>query len=325
MENKAHALAAGAFVLLVASLLVGLAMLLTRDTGVRHLYEMTTREAVSGLQPQAAVRYRGIAVGKVIYIGFDPQQTGNVLVRFTVENGTPMTKSTFATLGFQGVTGLAFVQLDDMGESKEALPTDDAHPARIPLKPGLLGRLTDQGTVIMERVAETTKQLNRLLGPENQKAFVETMLKVGEVAGGINKLAASLDATVTQRLDPALAAVPPLAAEGNKTLQALQGTSGELTKAANDFARVAQRLNEKGGTLDKLTESLDTVSGAAAALNATTLPRVNRASDDTARTARQASRAVDSVRDNPQALIYGNGPVPPGPGEPGFARSGANK
>ena len=101
MENKAHALAAGAFVLFVASLLVGLAMLLTRDTGVRHLYEMTTREAVSGLQPQAAVRYRGIAVGKVIFIGFDPQLTGNVLVRFTVEDGTPMTKSTFATLGFR--------------------------------------------------------------------------------------------------------------------------------------------------------------------------------------------------------------------------------
>jgi phospholipid/cholesterol/gamma-HCH transport system substrate-binding protein len=73
MENKAHALAAGVFVLFVGAMLVALAMWLTRDTGVRHIYEMSTREAVSGLQSQAAVRYRGIDVGKVAHIGFDPQ------------------------------------------------------------------------------------------------------------------------------------------------------------------------------------------------------------------------------------------------------------
>src|ERR1035437_9133534 len=120
MENKAHALAAGAFVLLVGAMLVALAIWLTRDSGVRRVYEMSTREAVSGLQPQAAVRYRGIDVGKVAQIGFDPQATGNVLVRIAVDDKAPITKSTFATLGYQGVTGLAFVQLaDQRGENKK--------------------------------------------------------------------------------------------------------------------------------------------------------------------------------------------------------------
>ena len=49
MENKAHALAAGAFLLLVAALLVGLAVWLTRDRSVRNDFELTTRESVSGL------------------------------------------------------------------------------------------------------------------------------------------------------------------------------------------------------------------------------------------------------------------------------------
>lgn len=35
--------------------------------------------------------------------------------------------------GFQGVTGLAFVQLDDSGESREALPSGAAKPERIPI------------------------------------------------------------------------------------------------------------------------------------------------------------------------------------------------
>ena len=56
MENKAHAFAAGVFVLVVTALLLGMVMWLMRDTVSTTRYEMTTTEAVTGLQPQAAVR-----------------------------------------------------------------------------------------------------------------------------------------------------------------------------------------------------------------------------------------------------------------------------
>ncbi|HRL37048.1 MAG TPA: MlaD family protein, partial [Ottowia beijingensis] len=84
MENKAHALAAGAFVLAVTALLIGLAMWLLRDEVNTTTYEMVSAEAVSGLQPQAAVRYKGVAVGKVTDISFDPDNRANVLVRIAV-------------------------------------------------------------------------------------------------------------------------------------------------------------------------------------------------------------------------------------------------
>ena len=101
MENKAHALAAGIFVVVVAALLVMLAAWLTRDTGARDPYEISTRESISGLQAQAAVRYRGVDVGKVASIGFDPKTPGNVLIELEVDRGAPITKDTFATLGFR--------------------------------------------------------------------------------------------------------------------------------------------------------------------------------------------------------------------------------
>ncbi len=53
MENKAHALAAGIFVVVVTALLLVLAAWLTRDTGARDIYEISTRETVTGLQEQA--------------------------------------------------------------------------------------------------------------------------------------------------------------------------------------------------------------------------------------------------------------------------------
>lgn len=122
MENKSHALAAGIFVLVVAAMLAGLAIWLTRDNANYEQYELSTRDGVSGLQPQATVRYKGVAVGKVTRIGFDPQVSGNVLIRIAVNEQAPISPTTFAVLGYQGVTGLAHVQLDDAEKPYPELP-----------------------------------------------------------------------------------------------------------------------------------------------------------------------------------------------------------
>src|SRR3954467_3071 len=116
MENKAHAMAAGLFVTALTILVLVLAAWLTRDTGVRDTYEISTRETVTGLQEQAPVRFRGVDVGKVSAIGFDPKSVGSVLITLQIDREAPVTKSTYATLSYQGVTGLAFIQLDDDGK-----------------------------------------------------------------------------------------------------------------------------------------------------------------------------------------------------------------
>lgn len=59
MENKSHALAAGSFVLLLLALLMSMAVWLTRDTRSLRVYELSSAEAVTGLQPQAARALQG--------------------------------------------------------------------------------------------------------------------------------------------------------------------------------------------------------------------------------------------------------------------------
>lgn len=325
MENKAHALAAGLFVLTVTALLVALATWLTRDVGVRRVYEMTTRDSVAGLQPQASVRYRGIAVGKVTDIGFDAVNTGQVLVRMSIDAAAPITTTTYATLNFQGVTGLAFVQLDDNGQASPPLVASGEQPPRIPLRPSLLSKLSDQGAGILVQVEEVTRRVNQLLAPDNQKAMLQAMQSIGQAADGVNALTARMDSTVQQKLDPALASVPAVAQDASKALQALANTSSEFAKAANDLSKVAKRLTDQGGTLDKVAEGSDALSGAVASLQGATLPRVNRVSEEASRTARQVNRTVGAIADNPQALIFGSGHALPGPGEPGFAAPGGSK
>ncbi len=303
MENKAHALAAGAFVLLVTALLVALAVWLTRQAGEVRIYEVSTRDAVTGLQSQASVRFRGVKIGKVADIGFDPQMPGLVLVRIEVTADAPITRSTYATLGYQGLTGIAFVQLDDSGESREPLAVAGGPAPRIPMRPGLMDQWSRQGERLLGQLEETTRRVNQLLAPENQRALRKSIEALGEAA----------------------AAVPPAMQEARVSFQAMResansvGASAEqVRKTADHYARLAQRLQQPGGTLDQLQQGVGALASTGQIMQQSSLPRLNRALDDAGRSVRQVGRAAATLDDNPQALIYGPALALPGPGEPGF-------
>lgn len=310
MENKAHALIAGAFVVVVAALLALLGVWLTRDSTQRDLYEMSTSETISGLQPQAVVRFRGVPVGKVERIGFDLKVKGNVLIRVSIDRAAPVTQSTFATVASQGVTGLGFIQLDDNGESTQRLVPNDDDPPRIPLKPGTLDKLLKQSDAIFTQAEQAATRLNQLLSKQNEAAINTAITQLAEAAGSINRLA--------KGLEPTVATLPALSRDSSATMKALKSASDEV-------GVTARRLNEKGGPLDKLRDGGTALAAGVETFSAATLPKLGEVADETARTMRQLRRTVNAVDDNPQALIFGNGPAVPGPGEAGFSADGVKK
>lgn len=310
MENKAHALAAGAFVLAVTALLALLAIWLSIDGNERDRYEMSTGETISGLQPEAAVRFRGVPVGKVEFIGFDAKVKGNVLVRVLIDHGAPLTRSTFATVASQGITGLGFIQLDDNGMSAERLVPNDNDPPRIPLKAGGFDKLLKQSEVILNQVEQVSSRLNKLLSDENQQAVSAAITQLGEAAGSFRRVA--------KGLEPTVAGLPALSRDAHATLKSVQAASDEVGLSA-------RRLNEKGGPLDRLAEGGTALAAGAQTFSAGTLPKLGETADEATRAMRQLRRTVNSVNDNPQSLIFGNGPPVPGPGEPGFSATGVKK
>jgi phospholipid/cholesterol/gamma-HCH transport system substrate-binding protein len=312
MENKSHALAAGIFVLAIAALLAGMAAWLTRDTTQRREFELASREAVTGLQPQAGVRYKGVSVGKVTSITLDRKVAGQVLVRIAIDDSAPITESTFATLGFQGVTGLAFVQLDDSGTSPTALARSGDAVPRIPMRPGLMSRLSDQGTNLVTQLEQASQRTNQLLAAENQKALMAAIGSIGQAANQLNQL--------SQRVDQALLApvgqpgLPQLVQQADQTFKTMQATAERLSASATsvntsaaEFKRMSTRMNESGGTLDQIARGVDVL-----------VPRLSRTADEATRTVRQVGRVADAVNENPQTLLLGKGTVAPGPGESGF-------
>lgn len=318
MENKAHAMVAGAFVLVVTALLVLLAVWLMRDNTERDFYEMSTSETLSGIQPQGSVLFRGVPVGKIENIGFDSKIRGNVLIRVSVDHGAPVTKSVFATVASQGVTGLGFIQLDDTGESAERLVPNDRDPPRIPLKVSGFNKLLKQSEVIMKQVEDITTRVNKVMTDENLDAAATAVKQMGEAAKGVGSLSASIQTTLDAQLGPQRVNIPAMVKNADAALQSVRTATDEVTVTA-------RRLNEKGGPLDKLAEGGAALASGVETFSASTLPRLGEVADETARTMRQLRRTVNNVDDNPQALIFGNGPPLPGPGEPGFSATGGQK
>lgn len=318
MENKSHALAAGSFVLLLTAILASLAVWLTRDTRALNVYELTGAVNVSGLQPQASVRFQGVPIGKVTAIELDTKTRGQVRVSIAVDDTAPVNASTYATLGYQGVTGLAFIQLEDtapLAGASGAAPARLPPHSRIELRAGLLAKLTDRGESLLAQLEQSSQRVNQLLSDDNQKALMTAVAHIGQAADELRILTAQTRSTL-----------PALVASSQDTLDVVKLTSKRVGDSADEarasaraFRLVTERMSAPGGTLDQLSQGTDILVATGQTLRVNTLPRVSQALLDVARATRQLGELTQTLTDNPQALLLGRPTTAPGPGEPGFA------
>jgi len=307
MENRSHALTTGFFtiVLLIAAILYGLWF--NRDRVERQPYVIATAQSIPGLNPQAPVRYRGLEVGKVGSISFDPRVAGQILITLNINTDAPITTTTYAQLGYQGVTGIAFIQLDDDKTGSPRMSTNADNPARIPLRSGLLDQLEKRGREILTQTEEVTRRLNNLLSPANQKTILGAFSDVSETAQKYREL--------PQQLQPTIDKLPALADQTQKALNS-------VNKLATDVDRLTATLQAPGGAIDRITTTADrigtSVEAVAGGIELDTLPQVNSLSDDTRASMRALRKTMNKINDRPQSLIFGGPGTPPGPGEEGF-------
>jgi len=310
MENRSYALMTGVFTiaLLVATVLVGL--WLNRDKTELVPYEIVTTQSIPGLNPQATVRYRGLEVGRVDEIVFDPRVTGQILIKLSVNEDSPITSTTFASLGYQGVTGIAFIQLDDDRTGSPRLATGGDRIARIPLRPGLLDQLEDRGLAILEKAEKITEQLNTLVGPENQAVIVGAFASIDKTAQAY--------AAIPERLGPTLERLPGLAAKMDTSLDSFNTLSTSATSMTRNFDSLALRLQAPDGPIERLNGAIGSLGAATSELELQTLPHVVQMTDEARASLRAVKRTANSLSERPQSILFGAPGDAPGPGEPGF-------
>ncbi|MES2264130.1 MAG: MlaD family protein [Pseudomonadota bacterium] len=308
MENRSHALMTGFFTitLLIAAVLFG--VWFNRDRIEREPYLIATTLSVPGLNPQAAVRYRGLEVGKVDAIDFDTKVAGQILVHLSVNPDTPVTKTTFATLGYQGVTGIAYIQLDDESTGSPLLATSKASPTRIPLHPGLLDQLEKRGKAILSQAEQVTAKLNTMLSDDNQKLMLGAFADVSATMKEYRAL--------PQQLSPTFAKLPGLIDQAHGSLASVDRLAADVTRLSSSLQGPNGAISRLNTTVDRVGLSLETVAGG---IELETLPNINALADETRSSMRAVRRTMNTLNERPQSVLFGTPDATPGPGEAGFA------
>jgi len=311
MENRSHALWAGFFTVAMLCATVFAGIWFNRDKTQRVEYQIVSQRAVTGLNPQAAVRYKGLAVGRVDKIDFDPAQAGQILIDISIDPDTPITQTTFATLGYQGVTGIAFVELDDENTNPVKITMNEGKFPRIPLHPGLFERLEQSSARILNNVELVSERMAQMFTPENQKtilgAFSSTSSATTRWKG------------VAEALEPGVNALPGLLHQTDLTLMSVQNLSKSTTQLSQQLTELTHDLQNPDGALH---HTLSTFSNLGDSLQSETLPGISALTNDASGSMKSFNHAMEELKEHPQNLIFGKPAPTPGPGEAGYVEPG---
>jgi len=320
MENRAHALATGLFILLLGAALAVVAAWFQGDQSERVNYTIVARSGVPGLNLKAPVKLRGVMVGKVEKIDFDPADSRRILITIRVAKSAPLTQATQARLGYQGITGLSYVDLSEP-EGQDLAPLLTAASPPLELTPSMLDRLSNSGPQLMERISEVTVRLNTLLGDQNQQNFGRALTGIADASTGAARLSQALQPTA-QAL-PALTEQTKLllrdAGVAMKSFEALSAQSNLLVQDLRERSQELQRLGQAATQVQTTMQRLEL------ALVGPNRVRTTPLFEDFSQGARAVERAANDLGEQPQSLIFGRAPPPPGPGEPGFDVSSKSK
>jgi phospholipid/cholesterol/gamma-HCH transport system substrate-binding protein len=304
MENRAHAVIAVCFLAVFTVAGVLIFFWLASGPGEPLAYRIVTGDSVGGLAPQTQVEFKGLEVGHVTGIRFDPRDRARVIVDFHVRRDTYITRATYAVVSMQGLTGGKTLELK-LGEGSRApLATSEEHPALIPLRKGLLAQLEASAQQDMQDLHAILASTKALLNADNREHLSASIRQ-------LDAATAKLDAIEAQLL-PAARQMPALLKSAQQSLDQSHALLANANRIAQDAREPVRKAGRVEDTLQHLGRKLDTQ----------TAPDIETLSTSLTRTSRLLEQLIRELKAKPQSLIFGPPQPPPGPGEPGFHDDG---
>lgn len=287
METKGYYAAVGFFVIVFLSigLIIGLWLSVGVSTKSYNYYIIYIKESVAGLSVSAPVKYNGVDVGTVKKMALNAQNPNQVEILIAVEENTPVTTATRATLNMQGLTGIAYIALFNDKEV-EATPLSVQPGQKYPViqsSPSLLTRMD----VAVEHMADSfhsiVESINTVFNQKNGELLQDTL-------GNINAITRNLKENndrfnrVLKNLDISTEKMPALMNNASQGMEQFKQVSLEANSAIQTINNELLPLFiNVFGNIDGLTLRLDDFT--------------------------------QQLSDNPSLLIRGQAPLPLGPGE----------
>ena len=312
METKVNYAVVGAFVLVLGAALIAGVLWLASGGGFQKKYDLylaLVGESVAGLNLNAPVKYRGVDVGKVREIRLDPRNPEQVRLIFAIEHGTPIRENTEAVLKTQGLTGIAYVELD--GGSVASPPLRAVAPEIYPVirtRPSLSARLENVLTTVLAKLDATSDSVNKVLSEENVAAFKSTLADLSVVAHTVAARKDSIDAGMAdaaRTLDNSAR----LSLRLDSQLGPLLERMGRSADAVRNLGDEAARASASAG------KTVDSVGADVKRFTADSLPELQSLLGEMHVLTASLRRLVDETERNPRGFLFGRKPVPEGPGE----------
>jgi phospholipid/cholesterol/gamma-HCH transport system substrate-binding protein len=314
MENRAHAIVAGLFLLLLGAALVTAVAWFQGDHTERALYTVVARTGVPGLNLKAPVKLRGVEVGTVEAIAFDPTDARQILVTIAVDKAAPLGAGSYAQLGLQGVTGLSFIALEEDAKPGAGALVRATPGARFPLRPTFIDRLAETGPELVAGFTETARRLNALLSDANRTQWTATAAQLGRSADEATRLMSTLQTSA--------AALPGLIRTADQTLQRADSALAQVQTLAADGSALSTDLRQRAAVLDELGRAARQLASTTRELDLALVgahpPRTTPLLDELSAAAGSARRTLNDLDQQPNSLLFGRSPPPAGPGERGF-------
>jgi phospholipid/cholesterol/gamma-HCH transport system substrate-binding protein len=313
MENRTYAIAVGLFTLILGTFLLFSFWWLSGDHKKNVEYVVVSSLPVTGLSVESAVKFRGVDVGKVTSIDFDKTTRNIIRIQIRVVDDLSLSEASTAELRMQGVTGLAYIDLNDTADEAKPLPAG----AEIPLVPSLIDKLLSGGPALASQIElliknsnELAHTANQLLGSVDHEKLNRTLSNLesaSEKLGPLlNSAATTFDRMGKMASEQNQALLSETLGSMQKTAEAARPLLGELNNTAKEFSGMAKEIEQSS---KQLTHTL----------NFETLPRIHELTESMNRDMRQFGNLLDQLEENPQSLILGKPPAKPGPGENGFS------
>ena len=307
--------------LLSATLIAGILWLASGGSfQKKHDYYLAiVQESVAGLNLNAPVKYNGVDVGKVKSIQLDPDNPERVRLILAIERGTPIKVDTIAVLKTQGLTGIAYVELD--GGARNAAPLLPTGGDRYPIiqtKPSLSTRLENVLTTVLAKLDNTSSNINSLLSNENQEAFKTALADIATVTKTIANRKDLIDASIvnvahisnntasaSEKLNPIMHKIEPVVDELKLTIAQINRSAIAIERAGHAAALASTNAGE---TVESVGANIDHYT-------AETLPEVQRLLGELNELSASLKRLSEQTERDPASLLRGRSQVSDGPGE----------
>jgi len=261
-------------------------------------YEIYFQGTVSGLSKGSPVRYLGVDVGRVTYLGVDKADPGRVKVVAEIDSSAPISGGTLAKLGLLGLTGLLYIDLQQNPDTSgtRALQQGTQYPV-IPSRKSSIEASIERLPEILGQATEVLTRIELVLSDENVRS-------VGQTLAHVEQAAEDLPATIAE----ARALATDLRGISQSTLELTNRLNQTLGKAQPDLeatlanARVAsEKLSRTADSLDRLLNQNEGGLGKAAGASVAELQQLVIDARGASNEVRELAR---TLRERPSSVLF---------------------